>query len=380
MRLSTQIGATLFAASTLALQGGLQAQETPNYKYPQAPTCEQVDEYFGVQVADPYRWMETEKTPELTKWIEEENAATQNYLAQIPFREELREEMLARYDYARQGACWKRGGRYFYSTNSGLQNQSVQYTKTSLDGEARLLIDPNKLSEDGTVALSDLSVSKDGRYAACATSTSGSDWRDIFVLDVESGERLSDELHWAKFTSISWFGAGFFYSRYDAPPKGQELTAKNEYQKIYYHKLGDAQDSDVLVFEDRENPTRNCAANTDDDENWLFVYQNESTYGAKVLFADLRQANDLASLEFKTLFPSFEAESSVVVVQNETFYVLTDYQASRRRLVAVDPANPAPENWRDVLPESDVLLESVAPVYDRLIARYLRDAAHECVF
>ncbi|MBQ9813932.1 MAG: S9 family peptidase [Thermoguttaceae bacterium] len=356
------------------------AQAQTQYKYPQTQTCEQIDDYFGVKVADPYRWMETEKTPELTKWIEEENALTQNYLAQIPFRDELRKEMTERYDYAKQGTPWKRGGRYFFSKNSGLQNQSVQYYKTSLDGEETLLIDPNKLSDDGTVALSDMAVSKDGKYAAFATSTSGSDWRDIFVVDIESGERTSDAIKWAKFTSISWVGDGFFYSRYDAPPEGQELTAKNEDQKIYYHKVGDPQDKDVLVFRDVDNPSRNCGAEVDDDENWLFVSQTESTYGARILFADLRGKDDYSNLEFKTLYPDFDAETNVVTARDDKFYLLTDFQASNRRLVVVDSTNPAPENWKDVLPESDVLLEKAYAVGDQLLAVRLKDAAHECVF
>jgi prolyl oligopeptidase len=366
--------------SAVALFSQAKAQEPMLYEYPQTQTCEQVDEYFGVKVADPYRWMETEKTPELAKWIEEENAIVQNYLAQIPFRDELRKEMTERYDYPKQSAPWKRGGRYFFSKNSGLQNQSVQYYKMSLDGEETLLIDPNELSDDGTVALANMAISKDGKYAAFATSTSGSDWRDIFVIDIESGERTSDSIKWAKFTSIAWVGDGFFYSRYDAPPKGQELTAKNEYHKIYYHRIGEPQEKDALVFSDMENPSRNCGAYVDDDENWIFVSQTESTYGARVLFADLRDQTDYANLEFKTLYPNFDAETSVVVERNGKFYLLTDFQASNRRLVVVDPANPEPENWKDVLPESDVLLESVYAVGDRLLAVYLKDAAHECVF
>ncbi|MBQ9875358.1 MAG: S9 family peptidase [Thermoguttaceae bacterium] len=368
------------ALAVLALAIQARAQESQRYQYPKARVCDQVDEYFGTKVADPYRWMEVEKTPELLKWIEEENDLTQSYLAKIPFRDDLRKEMTAIYDYPKQGLPWKRGGRYFYSTNTGLQNQSVQRYKTSLDAEEQTLLDPNELSDDGTVALSDMEVSKDGKFAAFATSTSGSDWRDIFVMNVETREKTSDEIHWAKFTSIAWVGDGFFYSRYDAPPKGQEFTAKNENQKIYYHKLGEPQEKDALVFADPDNPSRNCVASVDEDENWLFVFQNESTYGAKVLFADLRDAKDYSKLEFDVLYPDFEAETEVVAVKDGKFYLLTDFQASNRRLVVVDPADPKPENWKDVLSESDVLLSAVRAVGDRLLAVYLKDAAHECAF
>ena len=369
------LGVALMTAGILVADSSAQEPQRPK-----AMKCDQQDDYFGTTIADPYRWMETEKTPEIQKWIEEENALTQSVLEQIPFRDELRKEMTQRYDYEKHGAPGKRGGRYFYSKNSGLQNQSVLYYRTSLDGEEKLLLDPNTLSEDGTVALSDVAFSKDGKYAAFAISTSGSDWRDIFVVDVESGERLSDSIHWAKFTNIAWYGDGFFYSRYDEPKKGEELTAKNENQKIYYHRIGDAQENDTLVFFDGDNPSRNCAASVDDDEKWLFVYQNESTYGARVLFSRLDGVDKLSNIEYKTLYPTFDSESGVVAVKDDQFFVLTDYQASNRRLVKVDPANPETENWKDVLPESDVLLESVAAIGDRLVAKYLKDAAHECVF
>lgn len=376
---TTTLGLALVSTAVLFAQNSI-AQDVKKFEYPNVQTVEQIDDYFGVKVADPYRWMETEKTPELLKWIEEENKLTQDYLAQIPLRDQLRKEMTERYDYAKQGAPWKRGGRYFFSKNSGLQNQSVQYYKTTLDGEETLLLDPNKLSDDGTVALSDMAVSKDGKYAAFATSTSGSDWRDIFVVEVESGKRLNDSIRWAKFTSIAWVGDGFFYSRYNEPPKGQELTAKNEDQKIFYHKIGDPQEKDVLVFRDAENTSRNCAADVDDDENWLFVVQTESTYGARILFANLRDQKDFDNLKFKTLYPDFDSESSVVLVKDEKFFVVTDYNAPNRRLVLVDPNSPEPENWKDVIPESNVLLESVRPVGDKFLAVYLKDAVDECVF
>ena len=208
---SWTLGALLVAAGSLSSLASAQDQTEP--KRPDTPKCDQKDDYFGTTVADPYRWMEVEKTPEIQKWIEEENALTQSVLEKIPFREELRKEMTDCYDYAREGAPSKHGDRYFYSKNSGLQNQSTLYYRTSLDGEETLLLDPNTLSDDGTVALSDCEISKDGRYAAFATSTSGSDWRDIFIVDIEKNERLDDAIQWAKFTNISWYGDGFFYSR-----------------------------------------------------------------------------------------------------------------------------------------------------------------------
>lgn len=374
--ISTLLGVAL-AATGVFFEDAVAQTIVPR---PKARKCDQTDDYFGVSVPDPYRWMETEKTPELQKWIEEENALTRSVLDKIPFRDELRKEMTRSYDYARQSAPGKRGGRYFYSKNTGLQNQSVLYYKDALDGEEKLLLDPNALSNDGTVALSDFEVSKNGRYAAFAVSTSGSDWRDIFVVDIETGKRLDDAIRWAKFTNIAWLGDGFFYSRYDAPAKGEELTAKNENQKIYYHRIGEKQESDVLVFSDPDAPSRNCVADVDEDEQWLFVYQNESTYGARILFAKIDDARKIGNLTFATLYPDFDSESEVVAVNDDRFYVLTDYRAPNRRLVRVDPSSPETKNWEDVLPESDVLLESVAAVGDRLVVKRLRDAAHECSF
>ncbi|MGI6401755.1 MAG: prolyl oligopeptidase family serine peptidase [Thermoguttaceae bacterium] len=370
-----------FLAATLATAGVLIDQTSAQEpQRPQARKCDQVDDYFGTKIADPYRWMETEKTPELQKWIEEENVYTQSVLDQIPFREELRKEISERYDYPRRSAPSKRGDRYFYSTNTGLQNQSVLYYQTELGGEETLLLDPNTLSDDGTVALSNVQISKNGKYAAFAISTSGSDWRDIFVIDIETGERLPDLIEWAKFTNIAWFGDGFFYSCYDAPKEGEEFTAKNENQKIYYHRVGEPQENDLLVFTDAEATSRNCSAVVDDDEEWLFIYQTESTYGARVLFSPLTDDSKLDALQFETLYPAFDSESGIVAVKDGQFYVLTDLDASNCRLVKVDPENPEPENWQDVLPETDTLLTSVVAIGDRLLVKYLKDAAHECFF
>ena len=354
----------------------LSAAAEPAAVYPTAKKGNVVDDFFGSKVPDPYRWMEEEKTPELRSWIDAENKLTRSFLDKIPYRNEIKKEITDRFNYPKYSLPEKKNGRYFYFKNDGLQNQSVLYTLDRLDGTPRVLLDPNTLSTDGTVSLSAMGISKDGKYLAWSVSRSGSDWQEAFVTEIATGRKLDDHLKWLKFSALAWAKDGFYYSRYDAPAKGQELSAKNEYHKVCYHKVGTSQDQDVVVFENRENPQRNCYAEVDEDENWLFIYESESTYGSRVLFKNLTVADS----PIKVLYPDFKAESSLVVVRDGLFYLLTDLKAPNRRLVLVDPARPGPENWKDVVPESDAMLESVAAVDDFLVAQYLKDAADEAVF
>ncbi|MBR5627033.1 MAG: S9 family peptidase [Thermoguttaceae bacterium] len=360
----------------LGCSGFAFSQSTNKIDYPTPPKGDHVDTYFNTEVADPYRWMEDEQSVDLHQWIDSENKITQDFLSDIPYRETLKEEITQRYNYEKYSLPWKKNHRYFFLKNNGLQNQSVLYTTDSLDTEATVLLDPNTLSEDGTVSLANLAVSKDGRYLAYALSTSGSDWQEVYILDIETGTQLPDHLKWIKFSELAWKDHGFYYSRYDAPPEGKELSNKNEHHKIYYHQTGTSQEDDQLVFENQDAPLRNCVADIDRDENWLFLYETESTYGNILSFRDLRKPD----ATFQTIFPDFQAESNIVAVHEEKFYVLTDWQASNRRLVLVDPANPLPENWKDVIPETDSLLQNVAAVGDRLVVKYLKDASNEVLF
>ena len=220
--------------------------------YPKTKTVNQVDEYFGVKVADPYRWLEDDNSAETAAWVEAENKVTQDYISKIPFRNALKEKMMKLQNYEKMGIPFKHHGKYFFYKNNGLQNQSVLYEMDSLDGTPREVLDPNKLSDDGTVALKSVDFSKDGRYMAYTISRSGSDWNEIYVKDMKDGKMLDDHIVWAKFTNASWQGDGFYYSAYDAPKS--ELSSKNEYQKVYYHKLGTPQSQDELVFRSFEEP------------------------------------------------------------------------------------------------------------------------------
>lgn len=345
-------------------------------KTPTAPKKDHFDEYFGERVADPYHWMETEKTPELTKWIEAENRATRDYFSKIPNRDQIRDEIQARINYPKFSLPAKKNGRYFFSKNSGLQNQSVFYTVRSFSEEPKVLLDPNKLSKDGTVSLSTMSISRDGKYLAYSISQSGSDWKDAYVLEIETGRPLADHLQWLKFSGLSWYKDGFFYSRFDEPSKDKKLSQKNEYHKVYYHKVGTDQSQDQLVFMDKEDPNRTCYAELDEEENWLFIYESNSTYGSRISFRKQGEKDE----SFKVLYPSFDAETNLVEVQNGLFYMITDYKAPNKRLVAVNPAQPEPKHWKDIIPEGKSLLQSATAVGDRLLVEYLQDAASEVFF
>ena len=225
-------------------------------QYPVAQIQQVTDNYFGTIVADPYRWLEDDTTKAVADWVEAENVVTQSYLGNIPFREQLRQRLTELTDYEKIGTPFKRHGKYYFYKNDGLQNQSVLYVKETMDGEAAVLLDPNKLSDDGTVALSGISFSNDGKYLAYTISRSGSDWREIFVMDLKTGSLTSDHIQWAKFTDAQWHGEGFYYSAYDAPDEGKEFSNVNVNHKIYFHQLGTNQKEDKLIYENKNYPKR----------------------------------------------------------------------------------------------------------------------------
>lgn len=340
--------------------------------YPPARRSEDKDLYFGTEVRDPYRWMETGNTPELTRWIERENSLTDRYLRSIPFRDALRKRLVELVDYPKLSLPWKRAGRLFYFKNDGLQNQAVLYVQDTPESAPRVLLDPNTLSEDGTVSLQATAVSKDGTYLAYSLARSGSDWNEIRVLPIASGEPLPDRLDWVKFSRIAWHGDGFYYSRYDAPPPEKRLTAKNENHKIYYHRLGTDQDEDLLVLDDPEHPRRTCRASTDRDQTYLFVSQSDSTYGNSLRFKRISGQES----GWTTIVDDFDSRQDIVAAFEDRLYLLTDRNAPNKRLVRVDPKRPESEHWVDVIPESENLLDVVRCVGGKWIAGYLKDAAH----
>ena len=336
--------------------------------YPAAERGDVVDDSFGVAVADPYRWLEDDTSEATAAWVAAENAVTQDYLAQIPFRGAIRERLTELWNYAKESAPAKHGDWWYYSYNDGLQNQSVLY-RTKRPGEpGEVFLDPNALSEDGTVALSAVSFSKDGRYFAYAASASGSDWVEIRVLDTETLAPTGDRIEWVKFSGAVWApdSKGFYYSAYDAP-KGSALSEQNRFQKVYYHALGTPQSADRLIYEDRQHPLRYFHAWPSDDGRWLFVVASEGTSGTEVLY------KKVADAKFRILLPGFDADYAPVECRDDRLYYVTNRDASNYALRSVSLT--APQDDAVVIPEHERnLLEGVGSAGGYLFASYLEDA------
>ncbi len=342
-------------------------------KYPDTRRDDVVETLHGVKVPDPYRWLEDDNSEETAEWVEAQNVVTDCFLETIPERDEIRERLTELWNYERFGTPWKRAGRYFFSRNSGLQNQSVIYTADSLDAEPRVLIDPNKLSEDGTVALSDYEVSHDGKLVAYSISRSGSDWIEWRVKNVETGEDLPDLVKWSKFSGAGWSidNKGFYYSRYDAPKEGEEFKGSNYFQKVFYHRMGTPQSEDELIYERKDEAEWGFNAYSTDDGNYLVIYVRSGAGGKNALFYKELGKKDAEVVE---LLPKFDARYSVVGNEGSLFWIKTDLDAPRGRLVAIDLEKPAKDNWKDVIPQSDNTLRSVRLVGDQFVALYMKDA------
>ncbi len=338
--------------------------------YPETKKVDQVDEYFGVKVEDPYRWLEDDTSKATKQWVKAQNKVTFDYLNKIPFRDEVEQRLTKIWDYPKESAPFKEGGHYFVYKNSGLQNQSVIYIKEDLEDEGKVFINPNTLSEDGTVSLTNFEVSDDGKYAAYGISRGGSDWREFYVREVATGDDLDDHIMWAKFSGISWYKGGFFYSRYPSPEKGDKLSGVNENNKVYYHKIGTDQSEDKLVYEEPDNPQRGFGAQVTEDDKYLILYTTESTSGNGLYFKPLDKKN----AEFNKLITDFENDYGVVGHYNGKFLIRTNDGAPKYRLMAVDPKNPEKENWEELIPEAEEVLNSVSVVGGKMFANYMKDA------
>jgi prolyl oligopeptidase len=341
-------------------------------QYPETRKENISDDYWDTQINDPYRWLEDDRSQETEEWVIEQNKLTYSYLEKIPFRDRLRERLTELMNYPKYGYPQKINNKYYFYKNDGLQNQSVLYELDSLTAEPTVLLDPNKLSTDGTIALSRASFSKDGKYLAYSISKSGSDWNEIFVMEVATRQLLPDHIEWVKFSGISWQGNGFYYSAYDKPELGKEYSNKNEYHKVFYHHLNDDQTQDKIVFENKEHALRNCYAGVSEDEKFLFIMETESTSGNSVWLKDLTQPKTKAKL----IAPGFDSDFSVIDHYEGKIYVLTNYQAPNQQLMVVDPARPQLENWKTLIPESKHVIEDVSLVGGQLFINYLQDASN----
>jgi prolyl oligopeptidase len=341
--------------------------------YPKARKAAQVDDYHGTQVADPYRWLEDPDSAETRDWVEAQNKVTFGWLEKLPIRERLRQRLTELWNYERFTLPQKKGGRYFFTRNDGLQNQNSVYVVESLDAKPRLLIDPNQLSADGTVALGSWVVSDDGKLLAYDLAEAGSDWRECHVLDVDTGRKLPDHLKWTKFSRLSWTpdNKGIYYSRYDEPPAGQKYTGANYYQKLYYHRLGEPQEQDTLVYKRDDQKEWGFEGRVTDDGRYLIISVWRGTERKNQIFYQDLKTPGAAVVE---LLSGFDAEYEFIDNDGPTFWFVTDHSAPLRRIVAIDTRNPGRDRWKELVPESKDTLLDASAVGGHLVVSYLHDA------
>jgi prolyl oligopeptidase len=364
------------ACVMMVLTSSTAAQSSGALVYPVATKGDQVDDYHGVKVADPYRWLEDTDSAATHDWIEAENKVTFSYLDQIPYRGAIRERLLKLWNYERFSVPEQHGGRYFFQHNTGLQNQSVLLVAESLNAEPRVLLDPNTLSSDGTVALAGSALSDDGKRMAYGTATSGSDWTEWHVRDVDTGKDLPDVIKWVKFSGASWTkdGKGFFYSRYDEPKEGTEMRGANYFQKLYYHMVGTAQADDKLIYERPDNKELGFAGGVTDDGRYLVISVWQGTAPKnRLYYKDLTQADS----PVVKLLDEFDAQYTFVDNDGPVFWIQTDLEAPRGRLIAIDTRNPERAKWKTVVAQGADKLESVNAVDNKFLLGYLKDARTE---
>ena len=339
-------------------------------KYPTAPKDNTVDEYFGVKVADPFRPLEDDTCAATAAWVEAENAVTNAYLAKIPQRGKYLKRLKQVVNYEKVYTPFEKNGKWYIYKNNGLQNQAVLYQMDKLGGETRVFLDPNKLSDDGTVALKDISFSHDGKYFAYTISRSGSDWEEIYVMDVKTQKLLDDHIVWAKFTGATWCGDGFYYSAYDAPEKGKETSAKNEVQKVYYHKMGTPQSEDVLFYQNPANPLRFYSVGVNKEETMMFLYESGMDQGINLYVRDLRQPNS----QFIQMTGDCSKTYNPVEFIGDKIYMLTNAGAPKYRLMVASLNKPGYNDWQELIPEGEAVLEGVTFVDgDKMVLTYTQD-------
>ena len=345
----------------------------PSLTYPVTKKVDHTDNYHGTTVADPYRWLEDANSLETKEWVTAQNQVTQAYLAQIPQRAAIRERLTKLWNYERYSVPGKEGGRYFYSRNDGLQNQSVLYTQKTLTDTPRVLLDPNTMSSDGTVALAGAAVSPDGKLLAYSTAASGSDWNEIRVRDVDTGKDLDDHIKWVKFSSTAWTkdGKGFFYSRYDEPKEATKLADVNYFQKLYYHRLGTPQSADTLVYDRPDQKEWGFGGHTADDGRYLIITTTKGTAPKyRISYKDLSKPD----AKVVDLVDNFDAGYDFIDNVGSVFYFSTDRKAPKKRIIAIDVNNPAESNWKEIVAESADTLAGADIINNQLVLEYLKDA------
>ena len=344
--------------------------------YPKAHKDNTVDVYFGEKVADPYRWLEDDMSAQTAEWVDAENAVTRKYLDNIPMRKNILKRLKETANYEKIGIPFKRQGKWYVYRNNGLQNQSVLYQMDSPTADAskqRVWLDPNTLSTDGTVALKGIYFSHNGRYMAYVISRSGSDWEEIYVKDCQTGRDIDDHIVWAKFTSATWLGDGFYYSAYDAPEKGRETSAKNSVQKIYYHKIGTPQSEDQLFFMNPTQPLRFYNVDIDHDEKVMTLNEGGMDNGNNLYVRDLTKPNS----QFIQMCSDTRFRYSTVETVGKKMYILTNAGAPKYRLMVADVDRPGYNDWKEVVPEGESVLTDVTFADDRMILQYSKDNCNQ---
>ena len=331
-----------------------------------------VEDYFGTKVADPYRWLENDTSAETSAWVKAQTEVTQDYLSHIPFRSALKDRLTEIVNYERYSTPSKKHGRYIYSKNDGLQNQSVIYMQETLDGEPTVLLDPNALSDDGTVSLGGISFSNDGKYMAYTIQRSGSDWVEIYVKDMATLELLPDHIEWAKFTGASWYKDGFFYAAYDRPTEGKEFSNVNENHKIYYHRLGTPQEQDELFYSNPKQPRYFHQVDLTEDEHYMFLFESGQGAGSTLWIRDMQNAMG----KFVQIADDMDYQYMPIDVINDTLYIFTNYNAPKGRICRVSAKAPQMENWVDVIPEGENVIAGVNLAAGKMIVTYDKDAAN----
>jgi prolyl oligopeptidase len=360
----------LLACNTRQNQGSTANYTKMPVVYPVTREIDQQDNYHGTLINDPFRWLEVDTAKAVREWVNAENDVTFGYLENIPFRRQIEDRLTELLNYPRLSSPQRAGEYYFFSKNDGLQNQAVIYVQKGLEGEPSVFIDPNVWSKDGTTSINLIGFSEDDRYVAFSVAHGGSDWQQIRVMEVATKKELPDQLEWVKFSGAGWSGNGFYYSRYPSPEPGERLSGNNLYHSVYYHQLGQPQDADELVFRDDENPANYHYGYVTEDGNYFIMFDAPGTNGFATYYKDLQ----VDSSKFVPLFAGYTNKSTVVHNLGERFLVLTDIDAPNYRLVEVDINAPEPENWKEIIPETENLLQSVTSGGGYLYANYLEKA------
>jgi prolyl oligopeptidase len=338
--------------------------------YPSTKKVTQSDDYFGVTVEDPYRWLEDDNSAETAAWVQQQNKVTESYFSTIPFRAQLKTRLTQLWNFPKMACPFKAKNNYFVYTNDGLQNQFVlNILRGGPDAKPEVFLDPNTLSKDGTVNVSSLSTSKDGKYLAYTISKAGSDWQEINVKSTANGNQFNDKIEWVKFSSIAWKGNGFYYSRFEKPDSVNLFKGSNENHRIYFHLMGNKQKYDVLVYEDKEFPRRNFYAEVTDDENYLVVTGSQGSGGNSLRIKDLNKQKS----NFVPIIETFDKHYNIIDNDSSKFFMLTDAGASNYQVIMFDINHPKGK-WTPVIPESENVLQSVIVGNNLLIAKYMKDA------